>query len=68
VNGDALLQRKACPELLNAGEALDEGGDEAADDPDVELVERVAFMQLCEAMLDKAQRQMSQIRQALEKG
>jgi len=68
VNGDALLQRKACPELFNAGEALDEGGDEAADDPDVELVDRVAFMQLCEAMLDKAQRQMSQIRQALEKG
>ena len=68
MNGYALLQRQARPEVFNAGEALDDGGDEAAHDPDVELVDRQAFMQLCEAMLDKAQRQMSQIRQALEKG
>ena len=42
--------------------------DQSGEDPDVEEVDRQAFMQLCEAMLDSAQRQMGQIQQAMKVG
>ncbi len=32
------------------------------------MVDRQDFIQLCEAMLDKAQRQLSQLQQAMQRG
>ncbi|CAL5227419.1 g10379 [Coccomyxa viridis] len=54
--------------VLSQGEALGEDEDEAGKDPDVEMVDRQDFIQLCEAMLDKAQRQLSQLQQAMQRG
>ena len=47
---------------------MEEDEDEAGEDPDGEMVDRQDFMQLCEAMLDKAQQQLRQMQQAIQRG
>ena len=59
------IQNRGC---ATAGEALGEDEDEAGKDPDVEMVDRRDFIQLCEAMLDKAQCQLDQLQEAMQRG
>ena len=57
-----------CSRIATAGEGLEEDEDEVGEDPEGEMVDRHDFIQLCEAMLDKAQRQLIQMQQAIQRG
>ena len=54
--------------LLSAGEALNSDTGEDDVDADIELVDRQGFLQLCRAMLARAEQQKGQIQQALQQG
>ena len=55
-------------DFKSAGEALESGAGEEGVDPDIEMVDRQEFLQLCRAMLAKAEQQKGQIQQALQQG
>ena len=66
LNDSGVLSDEVC--LLSAGEALNSDTGEDDVDADIELVDRQGFLQLCQAMLARAEQQKGQIQQALQQG
>ena len=54
--------------LSSAGEAFNSDTGEDDVDADIELVDRQGFLQLCRAMLARAEQQKGQIQEALQQG
>lgn len=63
---EGCCQTKEC--LVSAGEALDNDAGEEDVEADIEMVDRQEFLQLCQAMLARAEQQKGQIHQALQQG